>query len=139
MERESIKVALTMVHIILDVFLGERIKMDDLGFFIVKCLLLMTFQDFNGMQCFLKAGVKGLGGHVYSFFCHTHVMEKAVASGNRASGGGNIIEKGVENFVESVGLSCSIVIFNIFGFVHHMTPTSLGVSILQNLVVIGVN
>ncbi len=48
-EGVHIKVALAMVHIILDVILGERIKKDDLGFFVVKCLFITALQEFDSM------------------------------------------------------------------------------------------
>ncbi len=42
-----------------------------------------------------------------------HVLEKAVASGNRASSGSNMVKKGVVDFVKSVRLVRSIVIFGV--------------------------
>ncbi len=54
-----VKVALTMVHKILDVFLWERIEKDDFGFLIVHWFFITVIQEFDGTQCFLETGVKG--------------------------------------------------------------------------------
>ncbi len=45
-----IKVSFAMEHIILDVFLGERVKEEDLGFFIVKFFFILTIKKFDGTQ-----------------------------------------------------------------------------------------
>ncbi len=107
-----IKVALTMMDIILDVFFRKGIKKDDLGFGIVKFLFITTVQEFNSTQHFLEAGVKGLGSHVMVFFLSTtHVMEKTVAYSNGASRGGNKIKETVGDLVEGASLVRYIFIF----------------------------
>ncbi len=64
-----------------------------------------------------------MGGHVKRFFLATvHVVEEAVASGNRASNRGNMIKESVANFLESNSIVHSIVIFYIYGFIHHTSP-----------------
>ncbi len=101
---------------------------------LVNCLFIMAIQEFDCTKNFLEVGVKGLGGRVYWFFLATmHVMDKTVANSNRASGRGNMIEKVVANFVESIRLVRSIIIFDILGFFHCAGPIILEVSILKDL------
>ncbi len=70
-----------MVHIVLDVFLGEEVKEEGLGFVIVKFFLIITIQEFDSMQCFLEAVVKGLRGDVLRFFLTTtHIVKEEVAA-----------------------------------------------------------
>ncbi len=58
LKRLGIKVALTMMQIVLDVIRGKSIEKNDLGFVVVKFFLVTMIQQFNCMQCFLEAGVK---------------------------------------------------------------------------------
>ncbi len=87
------------------------------------------------MQCFLEAGVEGLGCHVVRFFLATvHLMVETVAHGNRASGRSNIVKETVADFVEIIGLVRSIGIFYIFIVVEGIFPISAIISIIQNMV-----
>ncbi len=89
------------------------------------------------MQHFLETSVKGLRGHgVRCFLSTMHVMEETIVSSNGASGGCNMIETGVADFVEGIGRVCSIVIFNIRCFLHGLRPDVLVVGITQNMILV---
>ncbi len=45
----GIEVTITMIHIILNIFLGERIKNEDFGFVVIKVFLITMIQELNSM------------------------------------------------------------------------------------------
>ncbi len=58
-------------------------------------------------------------------------MEKTAASNNRVSIGGHIVKGGVSNFLEDSRFVHSVIIFNIFNFVHGIGPETFKSAITQ--------
>ncbi len=117
-----IKVALTVMKIILDMVLGKSIKENDFCFGIVKLLFMTTIKEFNSMRRFLEGGVKRLRGHVMRLlFATMYVMEKTVIHCNEATRQGNIIKATVANLEESASLVCFIIIFQMVVVGHEST------------------
>ncbi len=63
-------------------------------------------------------------------------MEKTVASNNRASIGGHVVEKVFAIFLDGIRFVCSIVIFNICHVFHGIGPELLISAITQNMVLV---
>ncbi len=77
----------------------------------MKVFFVTTIQELNSTQHFLETS-KRFEGTCFEVFVSTmHVMEATIASCNGASGGYNMIEKGVANFVVGVRLGISLSFF----------------------------
>lgn len=62
------KVVILVVNKFLNIFLWEQIEKEYLGFAVIKLFFVMTVQELDHMQCFLKAGEERLRGHGHVFF-----------------------------------------------------------------------